>query len=96
MAQKVIPPRPITLVHLSSGKRLSAQLRAVSRLAIGVYTEERWPPGRYEVELAADFRIIGNSVSGVQNSRYFVIDIEKVLRRDDILERLLLEEFHSW
>jgi anti-sigma regulatory factor (Ser/Thr protein kinase) len=96
LAQKVIPPRPITLVHLATNERIGAQLRAVSRVAIGVYTEAAWPPGRYEVELAADFRIIGSAIQGVNNHPYLVLDIEKVLRKDDVLERLLLEEFHSW
>lgn len=95
-AQKVMPPRSITIVHLASGKRMGAKLLAVSRVAIGICAEEARPSGRYEVELAADFRIIGSAVQGVSNQPYFVLDIEKVLRKDDVLERLLLEEFHSW
>ncbi|GAA4705059.1 ATP-binding protein [Brevibacillus fulvus] len=96
MGKKVIPPRPITATHLASGAKLKAELRAVSRLTIGLRTYEKWPPGRYEVELSADYRIIGSAGPSLDKQCYIVLDIEKVLRKEDILERLLLEEFHSW
>jgi anti-sigma regulatory factor (Ser/Thr protein kinase) len=94
--QKVIPPRRIWLTQLATGQRMQAELRAVSRLAIGVFVEETDLAGRYEAELAADFRIIGGAVRGIREVPYFVLDIEKVLRKEDVLDRLLLEEFRSW
>lgn len=96
MAQKVIPPRRIRLVNLNTGSKIQAELRAVSRIALGVFTTEKCPPGRYEVELDADFRIIGSTVRLLMDNPYQVVDIEKVLRKQEVLDRLLLEEFHLW
>ncbi|UFJ39064.1 ATP-binding protein [Brevibacillus humidisoli] len=96
MAQKVIPPRRIRLVHLTTGKKVIAELRAVSRIALGVYISGQCPPGRYEIELDTDFRIIGSTVRKLSDTPYQVVDIEKVLRKQEVLDRLLLEEFHLW
>ena len=96
MAQKVIPPRRIRLVNLASGEKIHAELRAVCRIALGVYTNQPCPPGRYELELDTDFRIIGSTVRMLHDSPYQVVDIEKVLRKQEVLDRLLLEEFHLW
>jgi len=95
-ARKVIPPRPISMIHVLTGTRVEAELRVVSRLVLGVYAKTDWKPGRYEVELAADFRIIASTVGGVRDATYVVLDIEQVLRKEDIFDRLLLDEFHSW
>lgn len=95
-AQKVLPPRQVRLTLLADGVEAVAELRAVSRTAVGLYCPGQPLQGRIEVELAADFRIIGSVVQGIRNVPYYVLDIEKVLRRDEVLERLLLEEFHSW
>ncbi|MBO8163812.1 MAG: ATP-binding protein [Brevibacillus sp.] len=96
MAQKVIPPRRIQLLNLSTGSKISAELRAVSRIALGVFTKQKCPPGRYEIELDTDFRIIGSTVMRYNDSQYQVVDIEKVLRKQEVLDRLLMEEFHLW
>ncbi|WP_245552884.1 ATP-binding protein [Brevibacillus massiliensis] len=96
MAYKVLPPRPVSLLRLSTGERVSGELRAVSRLAIGIASKEPLVSDRYEVDLATDFRIIGSTVSAPRDSRYMVLDIEKVLRKEEVLERLLLEEFQHW
>ncbi|HZG18128.1 MAG TPA: ATP-binding protein [Candidatus Bathyarchaeia archaeon] len=95
-ARKVIPPRPISMTHVLTGTRVEAELRVVSRLVLGVYANTDWKPGRYEVELAADFRIIASTVGVVRETTYVVLDIEQVLRKEDIFDRLLLDEFHSW
>ncbi|WP_167568969.1 ATP-binding protein [Brevibacillus migulae] len=95
-ARKVLPPRPISIVHLLTGTKVEAELRVVSRLVLGVYAETEWKPGRYELELAADFRIIASTVGAVHNASYIVLDIEQVLRKEDMFDRLLLDEFHSW
>jgi anti-sigma regulatory factor (Ser/Thr protein kinase) len=95
-ARKVCPPRPICLTHLQTGMRFKAELRAVSRLSLGIHAQEQWLQGRYEVELAADFRIIAAPAGLIRDCSYVVMDIEQVLRRDKILDRLLVEEFQSW
>lgn len=95
-AQKVLPPRPVRVTSLSTGETCQAQLRAVSRTTIGIFSPEKLLHGRMEVELAVDFRIIGSGLHGISGVPYFVLDIEKVLRREEVLERLLLEEFHTW
>lgn len=95
-AQKVSPPRFIGITHIATDRRHTAQLRAISRLAIGIFLEGTELSGRYEVELAADFRIIGGIVQGIRNLPYYVLDIEKVLRKEEVLDRLLVEEFRSW
>ncbi|WP_176560236.1 ATP-binding protein [Brevibacillus dissolubilis] len=94
--KKVIPPRPIHLVHLASDTRYKAELRAISRIAVGVYGLEQWQAGRYEVELASDFRIIGSAIIPYRDSPYLVLDIEKVLRKEEVMQRLLVDEFHLW
>ncbi|WP_232322448.1 ATP-binding protein [Brevibacillus parabrevis] len=73
-----------------------AQLIAVSRTAIGLLSPSKQLHGRMEVELAFDFRIIGSGLQGINGVPYYVVDIEKVLRKEEVLERLLLEEFHTW
>jgi anti-sigma regulatory factor (Ser/Thr protein kinase) len=95
-AQKVLPSRSVPITHLSTGETFQAQLRTVSRTAVGLYSPEKPLHGRMEVELAADFRIIGSALRGITGDPYYVIDIEKVLRREEVLDRLLLEEFHTW
>ncbi|NNV02632.1 ATP-binding protein [Brevibacillus sp. MCWH] len=95
-AQKVLPPRQVRLTLLADGAEVVAELRAVSRTAVGLYCPGQPLHGRIEVELAADFRIIGSLVRGIRNVPYYVLDIEKVLRRNEVLERLLLDEFHRW
>jgi anti-sigma regulatory factor (Ser/Thr protein kinase) len=95
-ALKVIPPRRIWLTQLSTGRRLQAELRAVSRLAIGVVVTNEELMGRYETELAADFRMIVSVVQGVRGVPYYILDIEKVLRQEEVLDRLVLETFQSW
>ncbi len=96
VAQKVIPPRVIALTHIASGKRIEATLLAISRISIGIKTEGDWASGRYEVELATDFLIIASTVSGIRDTSYHVLDIEQVLRKEEIFDRLMIEEFHSW
>jgi len=95
-AQKVLPPRSVQVTNLATMETTVAQLHAVSRTAIGLYSREHSLHGRMEVELAADFRIIGGGLRGIAGVPYYVIDIEKVLRREEVLERLLLDEFHNW
>ncbi|WP_419878867.1 ATP-binding protein [Brevibacillus centrosporus] len=95
-AQKVIPARTVRVTNLSTAKVCNAQLIAVSRTAIGIISRDKPLHGRLEIELAGDFRIIGNGLHGIEGVPYYVIDIEKVLRRDEVLGRLLLEEFHNW
>ncbi|MFP3389197.1 ATP-binding protein [Brevibacillus sp. SIMBA_040] len=95
-AQKVLPPRSVQVTNLATMETTVAQLHAVSRTAIGLYSKEHSLHGRMEVELAADFRIIGGGLRGIAGVPYYVIDIEKVLRREEVLERLLLDEFHNW
>lgn len=96
LAKKVIPPRVVTLIHLESKKSIQAELCAVSRLAIGIVTQEPFAHGRYEVELAEDFRIIGSTSGGLRDATFYVLDIERVLRKDIYSARLKLEEFQSW
>lgn len=95
-AQKVLPPRPVRVTNLATMEATEAQLLAVSRTTIGLYCKHQSLHGRMEVELAADFRIIGSGLRGISGVPYYVIDIEKVLRREEVLERLLLDEFHNW
>ncbi|MED4753999.1 ATP-binding protein [Brevibacillus choshinensis] len=95
-AQKVLPPRTVRIINLSTSEVCQAQLVTVSRTAIGLFSHEKPLHGRLEVELAGDFRIIGSGLHGIDGVPYYVIDIEKVLRRNEVLERLLLEEFHNW
>ena len=95
-AQKVIPPRLVRITNLSTLEEWQAQLIAVSRTAIGLFSREKPLHGRLEVQLADDFRIIGSGLHGISGVPYYVVDIEKVLRREEVLERLLLEEFHNW
>lgn len=95
-AQKVLPPRPVRITDLSTSEECQAQLITVSRTAIGLISREKVLEGRLEVELAGDFRIIGSALRGICGVPYYVIDIEKVLRREQVLKRLLLEEFHNW
>ncbi|MGG1664185.1 ATP-binding protein [Brevibacillus sp. NRS-1366] len=95
-AQKVLPPRPVHVTNLATMEATEAHLLAVSRTAIGLYSKHQSLHGRMEVELAADFRIIGSGLRGISGVPYYVIDIEKVLRREEVLERLLLDEFHNW
>ncbi|GED71042.1 hypothetical protein BRE01_47440 [Brevibacillus reuszeri] len=95
-AQKVLPSRSVHVTNLATKETTVAQLHAVSRTAIGLYSKEQSLHGRMEVELAPDFRIIGSGLRGIAGVPYYVIDIEKVLRREEVLERLLLDEFHNW
>lgn len=96
MAKKVIPPRPVVLTHLATGQKLEGELRAISRLSLGIFLYGQWESGRHEIELAADFRIIGVTGTNRPKSSYVVFDIEKVLRKEEVFERLLMEEFHIW
>lgn len=93
--QKVIPARTVR-VKLDSGGVASAELRAICRTAIGLFCHEQKLSDRVEVELASDFRIIGNAFQGIHDVPYYVLDIEKVLRREEVLGRLLMEEFLQW
>lgn len=95
-ARKVIPPRSVRITLLGSGKTCQVQLVTVSRTAIGLYSPNLPLHDRLEVELADDFRIIGTGLKGIEGDPYFVMDIDKVLRRQEVLDRLLLEEFHTW
>ncbi|WP_312116156.1 ATP-binding protein [Brevibacillus reuszeri] len=95
-AQKVLPSRSVHVTNLATKETTIAQLHAVSRTAIGLYSKEQSLHGRMEVELAPDFHIIGSGLRGIAGVPYYVIDIEKVLRREEVLERLLLDEFHNW
>ncbi|MGD8188794.1 ATP-binding protein [Brevibacillus ginsengisoli] len=95
-AKKVIPPRSVNLIHLNTRKSVQAELCAVSRLSIGIIMDEPLAQGRYEVELAADFRIIVSTAGGLCDATFHVLDIEKVLRKDTYSARLKLEEFQSW
>ncbi|RNB54385.1 ATP-binding protein [Brevibacillus gelatini] len=95
-AQKVLPPRKVKVTELATMETSQAQLVAVSRTAIGLLSSTRQLLGRLEVELAFDFRIIGSGLQGINGVPYHVVDIEKVLRKEEVLERLLLEEFHTW
>ncbi|MEJ8545747.1 ATP-binding protein [Brevibacillus borstelensis] len=93
--QKVIPARTVR-VKLGSGEVASAELRAICRTAIGLFCFEQKLSERVEVELAPDFRIVGKTFQGIHDVPYYVLDIEKVLRREEVLGRLLLEEFLQW
>lgn len=95
-AQKVLPPRKVKVTELATMEISQAQLIAVSRTAIGLLSPTKKLHGRMEVELAFDFRIIGSGLQGINGVPYYVVDIEKVLRKEEVLERLLLEEFHTW
>jgi anti-sigma regulatory factor (Ser/Thr protein kinase) len=95
-AQKVLPPRKVKVTELATMETSQAQLIAVSRTAIGLLSPSKQLHGRMEVELAFDFRIIGSGLQGINGVPYYVVDIEKVLRKEEVLERLLLEEFHTW
>ncbi|MGN7468428.1 ATP-binding protein [Brevibacillus sp. SAFN-007a] len=95
-AQKVLPPRKVKVTELATMETSQAQLIAVSRTAIGLLSPAKPLHGRLEVELAFDFRIIGSGLQGINGVSYYVVDIEKVLRKQEVLERLLLEEFHTW
>ncbi|KZE46821.1 serine/threonine protein kinase [Brevibacillus parabrevis] len=95
-AQKVLPPRKVIVTELATMETSQAQLIAVSRTAIGLLSPSKQLHGRMEVELAFDFRIIGSGLQGINGVPYYVVDIEKVLRKEEVLERLLLEEFHTW
>ncbi|TGU67250.1 ATP-binding protein, partial [Mesorhizobium sp. M00.F.Ca.ET.186.01.1.1] len=93
---KVLPPRKVKVTELATMETSQAQLIAVSRTAIGLLSPSKQLHGRMEVELAFDFRIIGSGLQGINGVPYYVVDIEKVLRKEEVLERLLLEEFHTW
>jgi|GEM_PF-639949 len=93
---KVCPARSVQLTNLANGHRIEAELRAVSRVAVGLFRSEGWVSGRYEVELAAGFRIIASTAGLLRSNPYAVFDIEKVLSREEVLDRLLLDDFHSW
>ncbi|MGG4439123.1 ATP-binding protein [Brevibacillus fortis] len=95
-ASKVVPPRTVKVTNLATMESFQAKLVAVSRTTIGLSSSDHDLHGRIEIELAYDFRIIGSGLRGIAGDPYYIIDIEKVLRREDVLERLLLEEFHTW
>ena len=96
LSKKVIPLRVVTLTHLDTRQTVQAELCVVSRLTIGIATEEHLARGRYEVELDADFRMICSTTGGLVHTTFHVLDIEKVLRKDTYSARLKLDEFQSW
>ncbi|WP_421616897.1 ATP-binding protein [Brevibacillus sp. TJ4] len=95
-ARKVIPPRRVRVNLLKSKESCDAELVSVSRTAIGLYSKSVPLNERFEVELSDDFRIIGSGMRLFADDPFYVMDIEKVLRREEVLDRLLLEEFHTW
>jgi len=95
-ARKVVPPRRVCVNLLSSKKTCEADLISVSRTALGLHSKDVPLHERIEVVLSDDFRIIGNGMRILMNDSFYLMDIEKVLRREEVLDRLLLEEFHTW
>ncbi len=95
-ACKVIPPRRIRLMNLLSETSYAGELVAVSRQAIGVIPAEAFPPGRYEVEVDSDCRILASTVADKQERCFVVMEIEKVLCREEAFERLMLHPFYRW
>ena len=95
-AKKVVPPRRVRINLLASKETCEAELVSVSRTALGLYSKHAVLHERIEVELSDDFRIIGSGMRIIAGDPYYVMDIEKVLRREEVLDRLLLEEFHTW
>lgn len=95
-ARKVIPPRPVRVTLLGSNESGQVSLVTVSRTAIGLYSPNLRLHDRIEVELASDFRIIGTGLRGIEGDPFYVLDIDKVLRRQEVLDRLLIDEFHTW
>lgn len=94
--RKVVPPRRVRVTILANKATCEADLIAVSRTALGLYSKDVPLHERIEVELSHDFRIIGSGMRLFSGDPYYVMDIEKVLRREEVLDRLLLEEFHTW
>ncbi|USG64144.1 ATP-binding protein [Brevibacillus ruminantium] len=95
VVEKVIPARKVR-VKLSSGQTVVAEMRAISRTAVGLYCADHTLADSVEVELASDFRILGSAFQGIRDVHYYVVDITKVFRRDEVLQRLLMEEFLQW
>lgn len=94
--KKVIPPRSVKMIHLESKEEMKAELKAISRVTILVGIEHTILPGRYEIQLDKEFRIIGSTIGGMRNANYQVFDVEKVLRKEEYSQRLRLEEFQAW
>ncbi|MGC5326591.1 ATP-binding protein [Brevibacillus sp. SYSU BS000544] len=95
-AKKVVPPRSVNMLHLDTKAEVHAHLKAISRVTLLVEIESSVAPGRYEIQLDKDFRIIGSTIGGMRDAGYQVFDIEKVLRKEEYSQRLMLEEFQSW